>query len=165
MKNQEPGSGSLFDLLQRRIADVRKSGMVNTRSNLPKYVTEDPFGPRLPSVCPRVFRRKLAQMGFLRRRRRKLIIAERSKPYVSRRRTAYCIRRAKRIDGELPRRPMIWAGATYVNKDASNNFTCAAPGVSYGEVIEDVNRGEKEREREMRRFARICRLDWRLWAP
>ena len=80
-------------------------------------------------------------MGFTRRRRRKLIIAERSKPYVSRWMAAYFIRRAKRIDGELPRRPMIWTGATYINKDAPNNFTWVAHGVAYGEVIEDVNRG------------------------
>ena len=80
-------------------------------------------------------------MGFLRCRHRKLIIAERSKPYVIRWRDAYCIRRAKRIDGELPRRPMIWKAATHINKDAANIATWAAPGVAYVEVIEDVNRG------------------------
>ena len=130
MKNQEPESGPLFGLLQRRIADVHKSGMVNTRSNLPKYVTEDPCGPRLPSVCPRVSRRKLSQMGLLRCMRRELIIAERSKPYVARRRTSYCIRRTKRIDGDLPRRPMIWMGATYISKDAWGDFAWAATGVA-----------------------------------
>ena len=141
MENQQPDIGSLFGLLRRRIADVRKSGMVNARSNLLNYVTEDPCGPRLPSVFPILFRRKNAQMGFLRCRRRKLIIAEMSKPYVTRRMTAYCIRRAKKVDGELPRRPMIWMGAAYINKDASNNFTWAAPGVAHGAVIDDVNRG------------------------
>ena len=101
-------------------------------------------------------------MGFAHCRRRELIIAERSKPYVSRWRTAYCIRRTKRMDGELPRRPRIWMGATYINKDASGNFTWAAPGVAHGESIEDVNRGG---EGEMGRYARISRFGWRLWAP
>ena len=62
-KNQEPDIGSLFGRLQGRIADVRKSGMGNARSNLHQYVTEDPFGARLPSGSPRVFSRELAKMG------------------------------------------------------------------------------------------------------
>ena len=69
-------------------------------------------------------------MGFLRYRRRKLIITERSKPYVARWVTSYCIRRTKRIDGDLPRRPMIWMGATYISKDAWGDFAWAATGVA-----------------------------------
>ena len=60
-KNVEPANGSLYDVLQRRIADVRKSGMVNTCGNLLRYVTEGPSGPLLPSVCPGVFRMNLAR--------------------------------------------------------------------------------------------------------
>ena len=153
-ENQSPDIWPLSGLLQRRIAEVRKSGVANARINLPNYGAEDTCGPRFPPVFPLVFRRKLAKMRFIRLRRPKLIIAERSKPYVSRWSYSYCTRRAKRIDGELPRLPTIWMGAAYINEDDSGNFTCAAPGVAYGEVIDDVNRGvEGERWAALRAFS------------
>ena len=99
---------------------------------------------------------QLREDGAIRCRRRKLIINGASKPYVSLRGTAYCIRRAKRVGGELPRRPRICAGAEYINRAASNNITWADPGVAYGEVIDDVDRGgEGERWAVLHAFA-----DW-----
>ena len=109
MKDVAPDGESLYDVLQKRIAYIHKEGRANTRRNLLKFITEDPDGPGLPAVCPRVFRRKLAQMGFTHSRKRKLVVAERPKPYISRWRTSYCRRRVRRITGELPRRPRIWA--------------------------------------------------------
>ena len=50
-----PPRPPLFDLLQRRIDDIRKSGMVNACSIPLQFVTEDPRGRRVPSSCrPRI---------------------------------------------------------------------------------------------------------------
>ena len=63
-KDVAPGGGSIYDVLQRRIEDIRKAGRANTRINMLKYITDDPDGAGLPAVFPRVFRRKMAQVGF-----------------------------------------------------------------------------------------------------
>ena len=49
---------------------------------------------------------------------------------------------------EFPRIPMIFMGATYINKDASNNYAWTAPCVGYGAVTDDANNGWK-RERDI----------------
>ena len=97
MKDVAPEDGSLGDVSQRRIADIRMSGRANTRANLLKYITEGPAWPGSPGACRRVFRRKLAQMGFIQSRNRELTPADLSKPRIGHWGTSYCIRRAQRI--------------------------------------------------------------------
>ena len=105
MKDGAREDGSLYYVLQRRIADIHNSGRANTCDNLLKYITGDPDGPGLQDVRHRVSRRKLDQMRFIQNRKRELIAAERPKPHVIRWWASYCIRRMGGIAGELPRRP------------------------------------------------------------
>ena len=80
----KPGWGSLYDVVRRRMADVRARGMVNSPENLLYWDTEGPDGPRLPCATPRFFRKILARLGISYARRRKLVVAARRKPYVLR---------------------------------------------------------------------------------
>ena len=85
-------------------------------------------------------------MRFTHIRKRKLIVAERPNPYVSRWGTSYSIRRAGGITEELPRLPGIWTDATYINKGAPDSYTWTAPGIECGNVAGDIRKGGK-RER------------------
>ena len=89
---------------------------MNTSGNLLKYLTTDPSGPMLLPVSARVFRRKLASMGFLYVQKRKVIFAERSKPYIVRWKNSYCERRTARLHPEGEQRPRIWIDASFINK-------------------------------------------------
>ena len=146
MKGATPGGATLYDVVKERIEDCHKRGFVTTATNLLRYVTLDPAGPQLPSVCPRVFRRKLQQMGLTRARTRKVIVAARAAPYVAQWRKAYCERRVAdlSVDG-APKRPRVWLDATFVNRRASGAFTWVAPGSAseFGSATEDANRGGK----------------------
>ena len=84
MKDATPEDGSLYDVLQRRISDIRKEGRANTRRNLLKYITDGPDEPGFPDIHPLVFRRKMAQMRFIHSRNREISAAERPNAYVSR---------------------------------------------------------------------------------
>ena len=74
--------GTLYEAVEKRVVAVHRSGMVNTTRNLLWHCTQDPDGPMLPPVCERAFRRNLATMGFAYTKTRRLIISDRSKPYI-----------------------------------------------------------------------------------
>ena len=128
--------GTLYEAVEKRVVAVHRSGIVNTTRNLLRHFTQDPDGPMLPPVCERVFRRKLAKMGFAYTKTRRLIIAERPKPYIERRREAYCARRLARLRGDQKRRPRVWLGATSANKHDTRGLRGAnrPGGVLFGFV-------------------------------
>ena len=76
----------------------------------------------LPPVCDRVFRRKLAKMGFAYTKTRRLIVAERSMPYISRWGEAACARAVARLRGDQKRRRRVWADADFANKHATKGL-------------------------------------------
>ena len=75
---------TLYEAVEKGVVEVHRSGMVNTARNLLRHFAQDTDGPMLPPVCERAFRRKLAKMGFAHTETRRLIIADRPKPYISR---------------------------------------------------------------------------------
>ena len=84
MQTKMPEGETLYDCIVSRISAVHRSGRVNTARNLLRYLTVDGDGPKLPGVSVRVFRRKLRQMGIFFSKAKKVLTAERSKPYISR---------------------------------------------------------------------------------
>ena len=113
---------ALYEAAEKWEVAAHRSGMVNASGIFFGTSHRTRMGRCFPAVCERAFRRKLAKMGFLYTKARRLIIAERSKPYISRRRDAYCVRRLARLRGGQKRRPRVWAGATFFNKHSARGY-------------------------------------------
>ena len=141
IKGYRPEGESMYELIKRRMEAVRESGRVNTSRNLPRWATEDEDGPRLPRVSDRFFRKVLSRLGFGYTKRRKLVVAARAKPYVVRRRKAYCLRRTQRVRGEKEFRPRVFLDASFINKNAMGQYTWSPIADAGGNVVEDLNGG------------------------
>ena len=89
---------------------------MNKARNLMRYLTVCDNGPHLPGAPLRVFRMNLWKMGMFCAKTKKLLKAERSKPYIRRRMLSYCRRRVSQLDNGLPKRPRAWTDATFVKK-------------------------------------------------
>ena len=111
-----------YESVEKRVVASHRPGMVSTAGIFFGASRRARVGRCFPAVCDRAFRRKLAKMGFAYTKTRRLIIAERPKPYISRWGEAYCARRLARLRGGQKRRPRVWMGATFVNKHATRGF-------------------------------------------
>ena len=76
---------------KRRMAPAHDSGRVNACRNLPRRETGDEDGPKLPRASERFRRKVIAMLWYGYTKWGDLVGAAKGKPYVARRRKAYCM--------------------------------------------------------------------------
>ena len=154
MKSAMPDGETIYDTTLGRISAVHREGRVNTARNMLRCLTVEENGPNLPVVSVRVFRRKLRQIGLFSAKTKKVLTAERQKPYITRRGVSYCKRRFGQPEGGLPTRPRIWADATFVNKWSTGSRSWIARDTADGDELQDANKGGRgERFTLLRAFS------------
>ena len=92
-------------------------------------------------------------MGLFAAKTKKVLTAERSKPYISRWRVIYCRRRVAMMEGGLPSRPRVWMGATFVNKWSTGSKSWITRDTSDGAGIQGANKSGKGED--LRFFTRL----------
>ena len=141
LKSDIPDGETLYDAILSRISAVHREGRANTARNLTRYLTVGENGPKPPGVSVRVSRRKCRQMGFRCAKTKKVLTAERSKPYISRWMVRYCRRRVDQLKGGLPTRPRNWMDATFVNKWPTGSRSWITRDTADGDELQGANKG------------------------
>ena len=80
-------------------------------------------------------------MGLFFAKKKKVLTAERPMPYIRRWRVSYCRRRVAQLENGLPKRPRVWADATFVNKWTTGDRRWETRDTADGDEIQDANRG------------------------